>query len=91
MALSLLASELHLAICLRSFARLRGVFFLRQMRSNCRRIDFYSNILNMFPYDNDIWTAATDYYLHQGGIIFISLSLSLCISRITQILLVGSS
>ena len=33
MALSLLASELHLAICLRSFARLRGVFFLRQMCS----------------------------------------------------------
>ena len=39
MALSLLASELHLAICLRSLAQLRGVLFLRQMHSNCRRMD----------------------------------------------------
>ena len=32
-----------------------------------------------FPFDNDIWIAATDYYLHQGGIIFITVWLSLCL------------
>ena len=42
-----------------------------------------------FLYDNDIWIAATGYYLLQGDIIFITVCLSL--SRILQILLVGSS
>ena len=31
-----------------------------------------------FLYDNDIWIAATDYYLCQGGIILITDCLSLC-------------
>ena len=39
-----------------------------------------------FPYDNDIWIAATDYYLHQGSIIF--MTVCLCVSSILQILLV---
>ena len=32
-----------------------------------------------FPYDNDIWIAATDYYLRQGSIIFMTVCLSLCL------------
>ena len=32
-----------------------------------------------FCYDNDIWIAATDYYHHQGGIIYITVCLSLCL------------
>ena len=46
-----------------------------------------------FSCDNDIWIATIDYYLYQGGIIFLTVCLfvCLCVSRITQMPLVGSS
>ena len=46
-----------------------------------------------FSYDNDIWIAATSYYLQQGGIMFMTVCLfvCLCVSRITQIPLVEFS
>ena len=45
-----------------------------------------------FCHNNDTWVAATDYNLHKGGIILLyCLSRCLCVSRIIQKVLEGSS